>query len=86
MQLHRREDEDIDPLICEAGGVKDGGEAKRGMPQGVWTLILYLWAPSLHYKAAPLNLSLLEVLYRDRKVIKGCMFLIPMGKSQAPER
>ena len=54
------------------------------MPQGVWTLILYLRAPSLHYKAAPLNLSLLKVLYMREKVLEGRMFLYAIGKFPAP--
>ena len=70
VQLHRRRDEDPDPLIREAGGIMDGGEAKRGMPQVVWTLILYLWALWLHNKTASLNLISLEVLYTSEILIR----------------
>jgi hypothetical protein len=56
------------------------------MPQGPWTLIIDLWALSLHYKAASLNLTLLKVLYRREKVLEGGVFLYAIGNFPAPER
>ena len=53
------------------------------MPQGVWTLILYLWALWLHNKTASLNLTSLEVLYRNKILIRGRYVYIPIGNFPA---